>query len=628
MAKPATVDRKFREVTERKSLTTTRPHSRIQNDYSRFDQLDGSHPWQKANPEACVMYDVRILPGGKVAYFNFDLAKEMGLVHRDHPAQLNKFLEEKLLETFCIRIINEWDEANNITFPKTVLKKNKYMATRYLQLQHQDKTGRTSGDGRSIWNGVVEYRGRTWDVSSRGTGVTRLAPGVVQAGRPLRSGNTDHGYGCGMAEMDELYAAAIMAEVMHNQGFPTERVLAIIDLGQGMGIGVRACDNLMRPAHLFAMLKQNQHESLTRAVDYLIDRQSQNDVWPPALHKKRRYDVMLERLVDSFARFAAHLDREYVFAWLDWDGDNVLINSGIIDYGSVRQFGLRHDQYRYDDVERYSTNLNEQKNKTRVMVQTFAQMVDYLKSGKKRQLRYYRNHLAVRNFDKLFDLYTLEHFLYQVGLSSQQRHFLLNRHKRIVWQFFQKFSALERTKTARRISRVADGINRPAILNMRQFLSEVPKIYLAHLDEYSRYKIKASDLYKLILADSARGKDRKLRPHLKRKIEELQVSYKRLIAVTAGSGPIGELLYQLSEVAPRKNRQDRITGNALIYLVDELLKSRRRGFSDSSIQLMIDLLIDCQKKGIGAGSTNHLSEENQKLWSQLLEIIENQREEI
>jgi transcriptional regulator with XRE-family HTH domain len=48
---------------------------------------------------------------------------------------------------------------------------------------------------------------------------------------------------------------------------------------------------------------------------------------------------------------------------------------GIIDYGSVRQFGIRHDKYRYDDVERFSTNLNEQKNKARLIVQVFAQLV-------------------------------------------------------------------------------------------------------------------------------------------------------------------------------------------------------------------------------------------------------------
>lgn len=110
------------------------------------------------------------------------------------------------------------------------------MATRYLQLQHKDKTGRTSGDGRSIWNGEVEHNGVVWDVSSRGTGVTKLAPGAVEADKPLRSGSTAFGYGCGLADIDELVASAIMAEIFYKNNIPTERTLAVIDLGRGNGI--------------------------------------------------------------------------------------------------------------------------------------------------------------------------------------------------------------------------------------------------------------------------------------------------------------------------------------------------------------------------------------------------------
>ena len=361
MAKTFGGERRLRARTQLKTLNQTRPA--LDAEYLAFNQLDGTHPWQKSVPESCVMYDVRLLPGGKISYFNWDLAKEMGLIPEHHPHRINRALEDKLLETFCIRIINEWDKAHNVIYPKTMLKKNRYMATRYLQLQHADKTGRTSGDGRCVWNGVVHHAGKTWDVSSRGTGVTALAPGSVLAGKPLKSGNNAHGYGCGMAEIDELYAAAIMAEIFHRQGVPTERVLLIVDLGKGMGIGVRAGQNLIRPAHLFSHLRQNEFDRLERSVNYLIERQQRNGVWNFSTHHRRRYELMCEELTASFARFAAHLDRDYIFAWLDWDGDNVLIEAGIIDYGSVRQFGLRHDQYRYDDVDRFSTNLNEQRAK-------------------------------------------------------------------------------------------------------------------------------------------------------------------------------------------------------------------------------------------------------------------------
>ncbi len=47
----------------------------------------------------------------------------------------------------------------------------------------------------------------------------------------------------------------------------------------------------------------------------------------------------------------------HIFAWLDWDGTDSPTDAGIIDYSSVHQFSIRHDKYRYDDVERFSTRI-------------------------------------------------------------------------------------------------------------------------------------------------------------------------------------------------------------------------------------------------------------------------------
>ncbi|WP_374075861.1 hypothetical protein [Bdellovibrio bacteriovorus] len=356
----------------------------LSNFYSSFDQLNGVHPWMDAVKDGYVSYKVRELQVGKIAYFNFILAKEMGLLPPDHPHQMTEDLEKKLIETFSLQIINEYDELTHRRVDPETVRPHRYMATRYLQLQHANKQGKTSGDGRGIWNGTVYHRGMTWDVSSRGTGVTCLAPGAVEAQKPLKTGGTEFGYGCGLAEIDELLAASILAEVMHLQGLRTERVLCVIDLGKGYGIGVRAAHNLIRPAHLFLYLKQEKYEALKAATDYLIDRQVDNKAWDITSKGLNKYDDLLAHVCTSFGEFTAQMDIDYIFAWLDWDGDNVLADAGIIDYGSVRQFGIRHDKYRYDDVERFSTNLNEQKQKARLIIQVFAQMVDFLKTKKKK----------------------------------------------------------------------------------------------------------------------------------------------------------------------------------------------------------------------------------------------------
>ncbi|MDX9730772.1 MAG: hypothetical protein RBT63_03285, partial [Bdellovibrionales bacterium] len=183
-------------------------------------------------PEGHVSYPVRKLGRGQVLWFNFQLAKEMGLIASDHPHKLTPELDKKIIETFSLQIVNEWDQAHGPSVPPDLLKPHKYMATRYLQLQHADKQGRTSGDGRGIWNGTVEYRGKTWDVSSRGTGVTCLSPGAVEAQRPLKTGSEEFGYGCGLADTTVLIGSALFSEIFHRGDLQTERVLAIIDLGR------------------------------------------------------------------------------------------------------------------------------------------------------------------------------------------------------------------------------------------------------------------------------------------------------------------------------------------------------------------------------------------------------------
>ena len=55
-----------------------------ENPYGRFDLIDGGHPWQDVVPESALLYDVRKLNQGKVIYFNYELAKEMGLIPKDH----------------------------------------------------------------------------------------------------------------------------------------------------------------------------------------------------------------------------------------------------------------------------------------------------------------------------------------------------------------------------------------------------------------------------------------------------------------------------------------------------------------------------------------------------------------
>lgn len=576
----------------RLKTSPTKKTQETENFYTAFGKLDGQHPWMEQVPEGYVAYRVRRLQTGKVAYFNFVLAKEMGLIDANHPHQMTEELEQKLVETFSIQIINEYDELTKKRIQPESILPHKFMATRYLQLQHSNKQGKTSGDGRGIWNGTIQHRGQTWDVSSRGTGVTCLAPGAVEANRPLKTGGTEFGYGCGLAEIDELLGAAILAEIMHLQGINTERVLCTIDLGRGYGIGVRAAPNLIRPAHLFLYLKQERHADLKAATDYFIQRQVANKKWQmkSKLGTQAAYEEMTEIVSDSFASFTAKLDIDYVFAWLDWDGDNVLADAGIIDYGSVRQFGSRHDRYRYDDIERFSTNLNEQRKKARLIVQVFLQLAEFLKTHKKRSLRSFANHPVALKFDKQFIKHRSDRLLFRMGFNQIQRDNIMKSKTDTFTQFEKVFSFLERAKVSGAQIKVADGVNHPALFNMRNILGTLPQYYLQSKDGV-KAQMSEQDFFNSILSIFGKSKNAKMGQKQRFNIQKFQSLYKDLVTLAAGKGRSEHILRGISRRAQVLNSEKRITGNALIEIVEMVLTEKKRGLSLDQIQKIVDRFI-------------------------------------
>lgn len=619
-----------------KKTTEKADRQATEKTYSAFECLDGRHPWMEQVPEGFVAYRVRQLNVGKVAYFNFALAKEMGLIEANHPYELNSELEQRVIDTFSLQIINEYDELTKKRISAETILPHKFMATRYLQLQHSNKQGKTSGDGRGIWNGTVQHRGTTWDVSSRGTGVTCLAPGAVAANKPLKTGGTEFGYGCGLAEIDELLAASISAETMHLQGIPTERVLCIIDLGKGYGIGVRAGQNLIRPAHLFLYLKQERHESLKAATDYFIKRQIANKKWQMKSKPgtQASYEEMVDIVCDSFARFTAKLDMDYIFAWLDWDGDNVLADAGIIDYGSVRQFGIRHDKYRYDDVERFSTNLNEQRVKARQIVQVFVQMTDYLKTGKRKSLREFSNHPIVSKFNALFSKYRADRLLYRMGFNQIQRENVLKAKSEVFQNFDDAFTFLERVKISGDQVKVADGVNHPPLFNMRTILGTLPKYLVQAKDGFQQSTMPEKEFFKSILSTFAPTPDIQIEEKQQLAIAKFQTLYKELVILAAGKMAPHHILRGITKRAQILNSEKRITGNALIEIVEEVLLHKKRGLSNQQIQRVVDRFVhDHLNLPEGPASRYHKHSKRgpavePDLYSKLLTLVDDHRDDI
>jgi uncharacterized protein YdiU (UPF0061 family) len=558
--------------------------------YAAVLQLDGRHPFKDAVPGGFVDYQARTRRDGRVAYFNFDLAVEMGLIPPDHPRRLTPALRKVLLETFSVRIINEYDMIHGTPVAPKDVRPHRYMATRYLQLQHADQRGTTSGDGRSVWNGSVTHRGKSWDVSSCGTGATCLSPATAKERRFFKTDDRRVAYGSGTAELDEGLGAAILSEILHRRGVPTERTLAIISFGKTRAINVRAAPNLLRPSHFFLHLRQGNYAALKGAVDYFIARQAQNGDKSYGFGSRTPYQDFADRMAVTFARSAAIFESDYLFVWMDWDGDNILASGGIIDYGSVRQFGLFHQEYRYDDHDRMSTSLVEQRNKARGMVQTFAQLRDYLLTGVQRPRAEFAMDKTLKLFDRTFEETLASRLLQAIGFDAKQRDFLLRHHRGLVARFRAVHSHFERAKSRRGPYRVEDGVTWDAIYCMRDVLRELPRRILA---KATRPTLK--ELMGMMASSYATAADRRLTGNKARRMQTYLKLYEDLVAAAAaGAGKTTARL--MLEVAMRSgdwNRAERITGNAALMIAARLAKESERLPSDG-LQRLVETLIEQQ----------------------------------
>jgi uncharacterized protein YdiU (UPF0061 family) len=570
------------------------PFSYRPNMYEKFSEIDGRHPWRSVSPDGYVDYQARYRPHGRVLYFNFPLAKEMGLIAEDHPASINKDLEQVILDTFSLQIINEHDIESGKKFPPETIKPHPYMATRYLQTQHRNKQGKTSGDGRSIWNGYLKSENLTFDISSRGTGATILSPGAQEAKTLVATGDVTYGYSSGLAELDEMLGSAVMSEIFYRQGIPTERCLAVIGFPDATAIGVRSAPNLIRPAHIFRYLKQARHQEVKASVDYCIDREVENGFWEIPADREERYDKALDYFARSYARFAALLEEEYIFNWLSWDGDNMLASGAVLDYGSIRQFAAKHDKYRFKDVDRYSASLAEQRGWARTLVQVFAQVMAFIKTGQKENLNNFKNAPCLRVFDEAFANEREQRMLWRIGFTPEQIAYLMSNARAEIRDFDRSLSYFEDRKVKKGLEKLPDGFTHNPVFLIRNLLRLLPSYYVAQtitrVDDTSAYM--PDEIFCRIMAASYVGKrDLEQTPATASHIRNFQECYLRLVA--ALGGPFDMVLKTLQERSAVINHRHRITGDAVTWIIEEVIAMKRKIRIDG-LQEAIDAFIESQ----------------------------------
>ena len=292
----------------------------------------------------------------------------------------------------------------------------------------------------------------------------------------------------------------------------------------------------------------------------------------------------------TFAEVAARFESEYIFCWLAWDGDNILTNGGIIDYGSVRQFGLFHHEYRFDDVERWSTTLTEQKDQARYIVQTFAQIEHYLNTGKKNSVQSFKNHDELKRFDRIFNATRRRLMLEKTGFTRSEAQSLLESHPDLVTQYEKAFRWFEQcTKQTKKPYRVADGVTRDALYSMRDILRELPKHLLKN-----KAMMTNRAFMDTIASSYCTQKD--ARPNLQRNlwISRFQTAWSNLVTASSQQSQIDRthLVEQMAQRSTIINRYSRVTGDAICFVGDKILRGRKHLTGKETQELIANFIED------------------------------------
>jgi hypothetical protein len=389
-----------------------------------------------------------------------------------------------------------------------------------------------------------------------------------------------------------MFGTVIMSEIFHRNGFPTERTLAIIDFPDGTAVGVRAAPNLLRPAHIFRYLKQGRHAETQAALEYFIQRQVANDEWklPPHLSRRERYRRVLTYIARSYGKLAAICEEEYIFNWLAWDGDNVLATGAILDYGSIRQFAAKHSKYRYDDIDRFSSSLVEQRFWSRELVKVLAQTIHFVRTGSKRNLRHFKNAPCLKQFDGWFEREREYRVLWRLGFTPEQIEVLRKRGRREINDLRRALSFFEEIKVARGMEKLSDGITHAPVFLIRSLLRELPAFYVDECAGKFGALMDPQRFCRTMAASYASRRDLRMTATRASRAANFQKCYQRLIAA---AGPYEATLAAIRERSAVINYEHRMTGNGIIDAVEKIMAVRDK-LTRRQVQSTIDRFIDSQ----------------------------------
>ena len=148
----------------------------------------------------------------------------------------------------------------------------------------------------------------------------------------------------------------------------------------------------------------------------------------------------------------------------------------------------------------------------------------------------------------------------------------------------------ERAQSKSGVYKIDDGITADAIFCVRDILRELPAHYLCHDDDMD-----AKRFVEIMKSEYATERDALLTPARRAKIREFQRSYRRLATAVAAHGgqTLRAVLKEMLERTALINRYDRVTGDAVLYVGERLVKGAKH-MDSRAIHAMFQQFVEQQ----------------------------------
>src|SRR5258705_5779405 len=196
----------------------------------------------------------------------------------------------------------------------------------------------------------------------------------------------------------------------------------------------------------------------------------------------------------------------------------------------------------------------------------------YVSYGEKQNVRAFKDAGCLKAFDTAYENESNYRIVWRMWFTSEQADQLMQTARKEIKEFHRSFTYFEDLKVSRGIEKLPDGFTHKPVFLIRNLLRQLPAYYVAQtlnrVDDESAYL--PDELFLRVMAASYVGKrDLQLTPSRSAHVKNFQQCYLRLIA--ALGEPIDESLKTLQERSAIINHRHRLTGDALVYIIEEVI---------------------------------------------------------